>query len=196
MNTPQELFKETQKRMEKCLLHTQEVLARFRTGRASVSLLEHVRVDYYGTPTPFLQLATVTNPEPQVLLVQPFDPNLLPAIEKALQSSDLGLSLKPATKGGEKAIVVRFPELSEERRKEMVRLVRKEAEEGRVALRNVRRDAMEVIKNWEKEKKYGEDELRRIRDQIQKLLDEYIGKVDQLLSQKEKELFPKGGSGE
>lgn len=190
-DTPQKLLQEIKQRMEKSLKHTQESFARIRTGRASVGLVEGVKVDYYGVPTPLHQLATITVPEPRVLLIQPFDPQALPAIERALQTSDLGLNLTTGGKGGEKGkvLLATVPELSEERRKEMVRLARKEAEEGRVALRNIRRDALEFLKEWEREKKLGEDDLRRLKNEIQKITDEYILRVDELLKGKEEELL-------
>lgn len=189
---PHKLLEEMKSRMEKSLRHTQEMLARIRTGRASVGLLEGIKVDYYGTLTPLHQLATITVPEPRVLMIQPFDPQILLAIEKALRSSDLGLNLTtPGGKGGDKAkvLIATVPELSEERRREMVRLARKEAEEGRVALRNIRRDALELLKEWEKSKRLGEDDLRRLKGEIQKVTDEYIARVDRLLKGKEEELM-------
>jgi ribosome recycling factor len=191
-NDPQKLLQEIRQRMQKSVRHTQEVLAKVRTGRASVGLVEGVRVDYYGVPTPLHQLATITVPEPRVLMIQPFDPQILPAIEKALRNSELGLNITiPGGKGGEKGkvIIATVPELSEERRKELVRLVRKEAEEGRVALRNIRRDALEFLKGWEKEKKLGEDGLHRLKNEIQKVTDEHIAQVDELLKLKEEELL-------
>jgi ribosome recycling factor len=191
-NDPQKLLQEIRQRMQKSVRHTQEVLAKVRTGRASVGLVEGIRVDYYGVPTPLHQLATITVPEPRVLMIQPFDPQILPAIEKALRNSELGLNITiPGGKGGEKGkvIIATVPELSEERRKELVRLVRKEAEEGRVALRNIRRDALEYLKSWEKEKRFGEDELHRLKNEIQKITDEHIAQVDEILKHKEDELL-------
>jgi len=191
-NDPQKLLQEIRQRMQKSVRHTQEVLAKVRTGRASVGLVEGIRVDYYGVPTPLHQLATITVPEPRVLMIQPFDPQILPAIEKALRNSELGLNITiPGGKGGEKGkvIIATVPELSEERRKELVRLVRKEAEEGRVALRNIRRDALEYLKSWEKEKRFGEDELHRLKNEIQKVTDEHIAQVDEILKHKEDELL-------
>jgi len=159
--------------------------AGIRSGRASVSLLDRITVDYYGAITPLNQMATISAPEARLILVQPWDKSQLHAIEKAILQSDLGLT--PSSDGAVIRIVV--PQLTEERRKELVRLVRKEAEEKRVVVRNVRRDANETIKELEKEKEISEDDSRRASERVQALTDAHIGQIDALLEAKEKEIL-------
>ncbi|MGH7407468.1 MAG: ribosome recycling factor [Candidatus Methylomirabilales bacterium] len=156
-----------------------------RTGRASTGLLDSIRVEYYGTPTPLGQVATLAIPEPRLITVQPWDPTLVPAIEKAILKSDLGIT--PASDG--KVIRLAMPPLTEQRRKELVKVVRKLAEDGRVAVRNIRRDANDRLKMLEKDKKISEDDLRKGLDQVQDLTNRVIREIDDLLSKKEKEIL-------
>ena len=171
-------------RMEKSLQDLRSELAGIRTGRATAGLLDHVRVDYYGTPTPVNQLATLSVPEPNMLLVQPWDVSQIAAVEKALRASDLGVN--PVNDG--KLLRVPIPPLTEERRKEMVKRLHRVLEDHRVAVRNIRRDANEHIKCLRKEKKIGEDEERRAHEDVQKMTDEHIKKVDDLGTVKEKDI--------
>lgn len=172
-------------RMEKVLSDLQHEMANIRTGRASVSLLDHVRVDYYGTPTPVNQLATLHVPEASMLTVQPWDVSQIGAIEKAIRSADLGLN--PSNDG--KLIRVPIPTLTEERRKELVKKLHHVAEEHRVAMRNIRRDGNEAVKKLLKDKLISEDDDRRAHDEIQKMTDAYIQKLDQAAKAKEKEIL-------
>ena len=172
-------------RMEKVLADLQHDMAGVRTGRASVSLLDNVRADYYGTPTPLNQLATLHVPEPSMITVQPWDVSQIGVIEKAIRAADLGLN--PANDG--KLIRVPIPPLTEERRKDLVKKLHHIAEDHRVALRNIRRDANENVKKLLKDKAISEDEDRRAHDEIQKLTDGYIQKLDQAAKIKEKEIL-------
>lgn len=172
-------------RMEKVLSDLQHDMAGVRTGRASVSLLDNVRADYYGTPTPLNQLATLHVPEPTMITVQPWDVSQIGVIEKAIRAADLGLN--PANDG--KLIRVPIPPLTEERRKDLVKKLHHIAEDHRVAMRNVRRDANENVKKLVKEKLISEDEDRRAHDEIQKLTDGQIQKLDQAVKSKEKEIL-------
>jgi ribosome recycling factor len=172
-------------RMEKVLSDLQHEMAGVRTGRASVSLLDNVRADYYGTPTPLNQLATLHVPEPTLITVQPWDASQIGVIEKAIRAADLGLN--PANDG--KLIRVPIPPLTEERRKELVKKLHHIAEDHRVALRNIRRDANEHVKKLLKDKLISEDEDRRAHDEIQKLTDGQIQKLDQAAKIKEKEIL-------
>jgi ribosome recycling factor len=172
-------------RMEKALADLQHDMAGVRTGRASVSLLDNVRADYYGTPTPLNQLATLHVPEPSLITVQPWDVSQIGVIEKAIRSSDLGLN--PGNDG--KLIRVPIPPLTEERRKDLVKKLHHIAEDHRVAMRNVRRDANENVKKLLKDKIISEDEDRRAHDEIQKLTDASIQKLDQAAKMKEKEIM-------
>jgi ribosome recycling factor len=172
-------------RMDKVLSDLQHEMAGVRTGRASVSLLDNVRADYYGTPTPLNQLATLHVPEPTLISVQPWDVSQIAIIEKAIRAADLGLN--PSNDG--KLIRVPIPALTEERRKELVKKVHHIAEDHRVALRNVRRDSNEHIKKLLKDKLISEDDERRALDEIQKLTDGYIAKLDQAVKTKEKEVL-------
>jgi len=156
-----------------------------RTGRASTGLLDSIRVEYYGTPTPLGQVATLATPEPRLITVQPWDPTLVPAIEKAILKSDLGIT--PASDG--KVIRLAVPPLTEQRRKELAKVVRKLAEDGRVAVRNIRRDANDRLKVLEKDKKISEDDLRKGLEQVQDLTSRVIKEIDDLVSKKEKEVL-------
>ena len=172
-------------RMDKVLSDLQHNMAGIRTGRASISLLEPIRADYYGTPTPLNQMAQLHVPEPSLITVQPFDASQIGSIEKAIRSSDLGLN--PSNDG--KVIRVPIPPLTEERRKELVKKLHHVAEDHRVALRNIRRDANEQLKKLLKDKAISEDEERRALDETQKVTDAVIAKLDQAVKAKEKEIL-------
>jgi ribosome recycling factor len=173
------------RRMDKSIESTRQEFNSVRTGRASPALLDRVQVDYYGTPTPLKNLATITAPEPRLLNVQPFDPGSVKAIEKAIQESDLGL--QPSNDG--KLIRLPIPQLTEERRKELVKIVRRYAEDGKVAIRNVRRDVMRHLEELVKSGEVGDDEERRGENQVQKLTDEHTKTIDDLLKHKEAEIM-------
>src|SRR5881397_709023 len=173
------------RRMDKSIESTRQEFNSVRTGRASPALLDRVQVDYYGTPTPLKNLATISAPEPRLLNVQPFDPSSVKAIEKAIQESDLGL--QPSNDG--KLIRLPIPQLTEERRKELVKVVRHLAEEGRVAVRNVRRDVMHDLKELVKNGDVGDDEERRAEAHVQKLTDDHVAKIEDLLKRKEAEIM-------
>jgi ribosome recycling factor len=172
-------------RMDKALSDLQHEMASIRTGRASVSILDQIRVDYYGTPTPLNQVANLHVPEPSLITIQPWDVSLIGAIEKSIRVSDLGLN--PANDG--KVIRLPIPPLTEERRKELVKKLHGIAEHHRVSVRNVRRDGNEAVKKLLKDKKITEDEDKRAHDEIQKLTDAYMAKVDQAAKTKEKEIL-------
>jgi ribosome recycling factor len=172
-------------RMEKVLSDLQHDMAGVRTGRASVSLLDNVRADYYGTPTPLNQLATLHVPEPTLITLQPWDVSQIGAIEKAVRAADLGLN--PSNDG--KLIRVPIPPLTEERRKDLVKKLHHIAEDHRVALRNIRRDGNESVKKLLKDKLISEDEDRRAHDEIQKVTDGYMQRLDQASKAKEKEIL-------
>jgi ribosome recycling factor len=172
-------------RMGKALEDFRHELATVRTGRASASILEHIKVDYYDTPTPLNQVATLGVPEPSLLTVQPWDPSLLQAIDKAIRSSDLGLN--PVNDG--KILRVPIPPLTEERRKELVKHLHKVLENHRTAIRNIRRDSNEELKRLLKDKKISEDDEKRALEDVQKLTDESIEKLDAQGTSKEKEIL-------
>jgi ribosome recycling factor len=172
------------KKMKGALGVLHEELSAIRTGRATPSLLNRVTVDYYGTQTPMSQLAQFSVPEPRMLVIQPYDKNAIPAMEKAIQQSDLGLT--PSNDGN--VIRLGFPPLTEERRKDLIKLVKERGEEGRVAVRNVRRHHKDELEKLEREHAISEDELRRAEKELQKLTDQYVAEVDQVLVAKEKEL--------
>jgi ribosome recycling factor len=179
------ILKDVEARMAAAIDTLARELAAVRTGRASAALLEGIRVDYYGTPTPVAQMASVTVPDARTLMVQPWDATQLKAIEKAIIASDLGLT--PSNDG--KAIRLTLPTPTEERRKQLAKSVGKIAEDSRVAIRNLRREANEKLKALAKDKQVSEDEERRGHDQIQKTTDKYIAKVDELLKKKEQEIL-------
>jgi ribosome recycling factor len=180
-----DLLTDAGRRMDKSVEAAQHELNTVRTGRASAALLDRVNVDYYGTATPLRQLATINVPEPRMLTVQPFDPSSIKAIERAIQESDLGLT--PSNDG--KIIRLPIPQLTEERRKELVKVVRGLAEDGRVAVRNVRRDVMHHLKDLVRDGDVGDDEERRAEDRAQKLTDEHVHRIDELLKRKEEEIM-------
>lgn len=171
--------------MKKTVEAFRKELASVKAGRATPALLDRVMVDYYGQQMPVSQLATITAPDPRTLVIQPWDKSALKAIEKGILNSDLGLN--PNNDGNVIRLVL--PPLTEERRRELVKMLHKRAEEERVAVRNVRRDANEQLKKMEKEKKISEDDLKRTQDEVQKLTDRYIKEVDQALAAKEKEVL-------
>jgi len=180
-----EIESKAKTRMEKVLSDLQHEMASIRTGRASIGLLDGIRVDYYGTPTPLNQVATLHVPEPSLITVQPWDVSQIGAIEKAIRASDLGLN--PSNDG--KIIRVPIPPLTEERRRQLVKHLHAVTEEHRVAIRNIRRDANESVKKLLKDKVISEDDERRAHEAIQKLTDEFIQKVDQASKTKEKEIL-------
>lgn len=180
-----DVVKETRPRMEASIEDFRRRLAAVRTGRANVNLLDTVTVDYYGTPTPLTQMASVHAPEPQMLTVTPWDAGQIGAVEKAIRTADLGLN---PTKDG-KMIRVPVPPLTEERRKQLVKQVMDIAEDHRTAIRNVRRDSNDKLKKLLKDKTVSEDDERSGTEEVQKLTNTYIGKVDELAKAKEKELL-------
>ena len=184
-NSVKEIEASVKSRMEKAVTDLQHAMASIRTGRASVSLLDHIRVDYYGTPTPLNQVGNLHVPDPTLITVQPWDVSQIGAIEKAIRASDLGLN--PANDG--KLIRIPIPPLNEERRKELVKHLHAVAEDHRVAIRNIRRDGNEVVKKLLKDKKIAEDEERRALDEIQKLTDAQMQKLEQAAKTKEKEIL-------
>ena len=176
-----DLVTDADRRMKKSVETAAHEFNTVRTGRASAALLDRVEIDYYGQKTPLQQLATINVPEPRMLTVQPFDPNSIKEIERAIQESDLGLN--PSNDG--KLIRLPIPQLTEERRQELVKVARQIAEEGRIAVRNVRRD---VIHHLKEEQSVGADDERRAEDRVQKLTDEHVHKIDDLLRRKEAEI--------
>jgi ribosome recycling factor len=172
-------------RMEKAISDLQHDMASIRTGRASLGILDHIRVDYFGTPTPLNQLGNLHVPEPSMITIQPWDVSQIGPIEKAIRSSDLGLN--PANDG--KLIRLPIPPLTEERRKDIVKKLHAGAENHRVAVRNIRRDGNESVKKLMKDKKVTEDEEKRALDEIQKMTDSYMQKIDQAIKTKEKEIL-------
>jgi ribosome recycling factor len=179
------IFLKFKDEMEKTIVSLSKSFSRVRTGRASVALLDGIKVDYYGTATPLNQVANISIPENRLILIVPWDASVIGAIEKAIQKSDLGLT--PSNDG--KVVRLAIPQLTEERRKELVKVVKKMAEEGKVKLRNARRDANEELKNIKKNNKMAEDELFTAQEEVQKLTDQYIEKTDKILAAKEKEIM-------
>ena len=180
-----DIKQDAEKRMQKTVESLRHELTKIRTGRANASFLDHVQVDYYGNMTPLSQVASVTSSDARTLLVTPWEKSMAAAVEKAILNSDLGLN--PSSAGS--AIRVPMPALTEERRKEMAKVVRGEGEQGRVAIRNVRRDANTQLKDLVKDKVISEDDERRASDVIQKLTDKYIADIDVVISAKEKDLM-------
>ncbi|MCM2533428.1 ribosome recycling factor [Neobacillus pocheonensis] len=182
---PKQVIANTKDRMTKAIQSYSRELASIRAGRASASLLDRITVDYYGAPTPVNQLAGISVPEARLLVIQPYDKSVLGEIEKAILKSDLGLN--PSNDG--MIIRLAIPQLTEERRKELVKVVKKESEDAKIAIRNIRRDANDDLKKLEKNGEITEDALRGYSDDIQKLTDENITKVDQITKDKEKEIL-------
>ncbi|WP_022852451.1 ribosome recycling factor [Thermodesulfatator atlanticus] len=180
-----ELLDDAKRRMAKSVENFKDEIARIRTGRASVALLDGIKVDYYGTQMPLNQMATISVADARLIVIQPWDVSAIGAIEKAIQRSELGLN--PVNDG--KVIRISVPPLTEERRKELVKMVRKIAEEARIAVRNIRRDVLDDLKELKKEGEISEDDFYRAQDQLQKITDEYIGKIEKILEQKEKDIM-------
>lgn len=180
-----ETFIETESRMKSTIQSLEEDLSTIRTGRASPSLVEHLPVDYYGAPTPLMQLASISVPEPRVLMIRPFDPSTMKTIEKAILASELGLT--PNNDG--KVIRLNLPVLTEQRRKDLVKMVHTRLEEARVSTRNIRRDVLKDIREFEKEKLISEDDLKRGEEDLQKLTDKTIQTIDGVGFRKEKEIM-------
>ncbi len=181
----QAIIEKAKEKMEKSLKSMTGEFAKIRTGRASTALLDEIKVDYYGTPTPLNQVGTLGVPEPRLITISPWDASVIPLIEKAILASDLGLT--PSNDG--KLIRIPIPALTEDRRKEMVKLMKKYGEEGRVAIRHVRREALDEFKKLEKDKEISEDELKQLSEEVQKVTDQYIKKVDNVIEHKEKEIM-------
>jgi ribosome recycling factor len=181
----EDIKKDAAERMSKCVASYKHELKRLRTGRASTSLVDHIRVDYYGAESPLNQVANVAVEDARTLTIVPYDKQMVPVIEKAIMKSDLGIT--PATAGT--VIRVPLPALTEERRRDLTKVVKHEAENARVAIRNVRRDVMQELKEMLKEKLVSEDDDRRAQEEVQKLTDKYVAEVDVVLHEKEKELM-------
>jgi ribosome recycling factor len=179
-----DVLNETEDRMDKAVDALRVDLATIRTGRASPALVERLSVEYYGTPTPLNQLATISVPEPRLLAIRPWDPNSLADIEKAILKSELGL---PPSNDG-KIIRLTIPRLTEERRQELVKVVGKRVEEGKIAIRNIRRDAIEDLRGMENEKLISEDEFYRGKDDVQEITDKFVVKMDEIGRDKEREI--------
>jgi len=172
-------------RMDAAMDHLKRELSGLRTGRASTALLDGIKVDYYGNPTPLKQIANVAVPESRLLTVQPWEPQLIKEIEKAITAAGLGLN--PANDG--KMIRIPVPPLSEERRKDIIKLTKKHGEDAKISLRTIRRETNDELKRLQKESKLTEDDLRKAEADIQKLTDQYVQKVDQILKKKEEEIL-------
>ncbi len=181
----QEIYDDTRQSMEKTIASLKNELNRVRTGRASLSLLDGIRADYYGTPTPLNQMATLSVPESRLIVIQPWDVSAIKEIEKAILKSDLGLT--PSSDG--KLIRISVPPLTEERRKQLVKVVHKIAEDHKIGIRNIRRDANEMIKSLKKDGDVSEDDAFRGQDEVQKITDEFIKMIDELYAEKEKEIL-------
>ncbi|OFW78312.1 MAG: ribosome recycling factor [Alicyclobacillus sp. RIFOXYA1_FULL_53_8] len=180
----EELLKSTEERMDKAIQALRRDLTSVRAGRASASMLDKVTVEYYGSQMPVNQVATVTSPEPRQLVIAPWDKGMLSEIEKAIQKSDLGLN--PTNDGAVIRLII--PQLTEQRRQELVKVVRKMAEESRVAVRNIRRDANDDLKKMEKAGDSSEDDAHRLQERIQALTDRFVGEIDKMAVTKEKEV--------
>jgi ribosome recycling factor len=180
-----EIYRDLGDRMDKTLEALEFEYKKLRTGRASISLVDGIRADYYGSATPLSQLATLTIPDPRTIVIQPWDTSAVGEIEKAILKSDLGLT--PMNDG--KAIRIGIPPLTAERRRDLVKVVKKRAEESKVAVRNIRRDINEKIKELKKDKKVSEDEQFRVQEEIQKVTGDYVKKIDAVCSAKEKEIL-------
>lgn len=180
-----ELTNQTKDRMEKSIASLQDHLSKLRTGRASLTILDGIRVDYYGTPTPLNQVATLATPEPRLITIQPWETNLIPAIEKSIEKANIGLT--PNNDG--KIVRLPVPQLTEERRKDIVKQIKNFGEECRVAIRHARRDANDGMKAGQKGGKITEDDLKKGEKDVQKLTDDYIAKVDQIVAKKEQDIM-------
>ncbi|MEN8692338.1 MAG: ribosome recycling factor [Desulfobacterales bacterium] len=181
----EDIYQETRENMGKSVEDLKREFKKVRTGRASLSILDGIRVNYYGTPTPLNQMATLAVPESRLITIQPWDVSGIKEIEKAILKSDLGLT--PSSDG--KIVRIAIPPLTEERRKELVRVINKMSEEHKVAVRNIRRDANDMLKDLKKEGDISEDEAFKAQDQVQKITDDYINLVEQVTKEKEKEIL-------
>ncbi len=181
----EEIYEDTRETMGKSVTNLENEFKKIRTGRASLSILDSIRVDYYGTPTPLNQMASLSVPESRLIMIQPWDVSVIKEIEKAILKSDLGLT--PSNDG--KIIRISIPPLTEERRKELVKVINKISEDHKVAVRNIRRDANEMIKDFKKDGEISEDDAFKAQDQVQKITDEYIKLIDDVNTNKEKEIL-------
>jgi len=181
----EDIYQETKDRMSKSIAALKNELKRVRTGRASLSLLDGIRLDYYGTPTPLSQMASLSVPESRLITIQPWDVSVIKEIEKSILKSDLGLT--PSSDG--KIIRISIPPLTEQRRKELMKVVNKLCEDYKVAVRNIRRDSNELLKGLKKDGDISEDEAFKAQDQTQKITDEYIKRIDEVYKEKEKEIL-------
>ncbi len=181
----EDIYKDARSRMKKTVESVRHELARLRTGRASTALLEHISVDYYGTHTPLDQVATISVADARTLSINPWEKRMVPVIEKAILESDLGLN--PVTAG--EVIRIPLPPLTEERRREITKVVRSEGENGKVAIRNIRRDALHHVKELVKEKEISQDDEKRAADRIQELTDQFVAEVDEVVTEKEHEVM-------
>jgi len=180
-----EVHKAIEEKMKKTISVVQDEFNSIRAGRANPAMLDRIAVEYYGAPMPLKQIATVAAPEPRLITIQPFDPSILKEIEKAIQKSDLGIN--PSNDG--KIIRLAIPQLTEERRKDLTKIIKAKAEDGRVAIRNERRSGNDTLKKMEKAGELTEDDLKQAQDEIQKMTDNYILKIDEMMAVKEKELL-------
>lgn len=181
----EDVLNNAETKMKKAVEALQRDLAGLRTGRASTKLVDNIRIDYYGTPTPLGQLASISVPEARLVVIQPWDKSVIPTVEKAILTSDLGLN--PSSEGN--VIRLKIPELTEERRKDLVKVVRKKVEEGRISVRNIRRGALEKLREMQKNKDIGEDDEKRAEKQLQEVTDKYIEEVDKVGKEKEIEVM-------
>ncbi len=182
---PQSVIKNLNEKIEKTIVHYKEELKGIRTGRATISMFDNIKVDYYGTPTPLAGVATLSIPEPRMVTVTPWEPALIKEIEKAIQTSQMGFN--PSNDG--KVVRIPFPQLTEDRRKDLVKIIKKISEDTKVAVRNERRDANEQMKKLEKDKAIGEDESKKMLEDIQKITDASIKNIDDITVAKEKEVM-------
>ena len=180
-----DILKDTEAKMTKAVDALERDLSGVRTGRASARLVDNVKVDYYGTPTPLNQVASISVPEARMIVIQPWDKSVVPTIEKAILKSDLGLN--PSTQGN--VIRLQIPELTEERRKDLVKVVKRKVEDGRISVRNIRRGALEKLREMQKGKEISEDEEKRAEKQLQEVTDKFIGSVDEVGTNKEQEVI-------
>jgi len=181
----QDVYQDTESQMQKTIEALKRDFTGIRTGRASIGLLDGITVDYYGTQTPLNQVATLATPESSLIVIQPWDASVIKQIEKAILRSDLGIT--PSNDG--KVIFLAIPPLTEERRKELAKVVKKRAEEKRITVRQVRRESNDMLKSFEKDKEITEDERHQGQDQVQKITDKYIKQIDEITAQKEKEIL-------
>lgn len=181
----EDFLTDCERRMDTSIEHTRTEFNTVRTGRASTALLDRISIDYYGTPTPLTNMASISTPEPRLISVQPYDPSQIKAIEKVIMESDLGLT--PSNDG--KVIRLPIPSLTEERRKELVKVVRRLGEDGKVAIRNVRRDVMKHLEELVRNGEVGDDEERRAEGAVQKLTDDHVKRIDEMLKHKEAEIM-------